>query len=386
MGKTFLAHCFIFFLLLASAVCVAGGWQEFVVYPFGEDQEKPDIHGDRIVWQQLEGEPDNLHYNIVGAELTDAEPTFLDVAYYPSTDQVNPAIWGDFVVWQDSWSGDWAIYTADIGNINKVKEYLIAEALGINFANPAISGNTILWQEDSAGADDIDIWGTDMVDPNSIWHYGITLSEFNQESPAIHRNTVVWQSDEFGPWDVLYGDIWQINNPVTHDDLWNDFDQEGPSVWGDIVVWSEDVEGDTEIWAAKISRTDNPEAFAICQAPSHQQNPDVGDNLVVWEDFRNDNWDIYGYNLTTGEEFQITDHPEDQRYPAVSGNTVVWQDLRDGGPWTIYAAELFGPEVARCDVKPGGDVNGDCKVDIADLAEIAANWLNCGLDEAQACL
>ena len=76
--------------------------------------------------------------------------------------------------------------------------------------------------------------------------------------------------------------------------------------------------------------------------------------------------------------------PAHQENPAVSGNLVVWQDYRGGHP-QIYAVDLTGPEVARCDVKPAGDTNGDCRTDLRDLAIIGQTWLNCGLDIAEAC-
>jgi beta propeller repeat protein len=46
----------------------------------------------------------------------------------------------------------------------------------------------------------------------------------------------------------------------------------------------------------------------------------------VWEDDRNNNWDIYGYNLLTGEEFQITTEPNSQVNPAIYKDTVIWID------------------------------------------------------------
>lgn len=48
----------------------------------------------------------------------------------------------------------------------------------------------------------------------------------------------------------------------------------------------------------------------------------------------------------------------------------------------ILAHYQAGPNVIGqdkpCPAYPDGDVNGDCKVDLNDLAEIAANWLICG--------
>lgn len=51
--------------------------------------------------------------------------------------------------------------------------------------------------------------------------------------------------------------------------------------------------------------------------------------MVVWEDYRNDNWDIYGLNLSTQEEFQITAGSHSEVHPAVYGTIVVWISRED---------------------------------------------------------
>ena len=124
----------------------------------------------------------------------------------------------------------------------------------------------------------------------------------------------------------------------------------------------------------------------------------IRDSIVVWQDDRNGHWDIYGFNLETGQEFRITDSPADEMNPAISGNLVVWEDSRSGVS-EIYAAFLKGREVARCPVWPEGDFNGDCVVDmkdfaaaaeagelsIAELGVMADGWLECGLVPASVC-
>jgi len=124
--------------------------------------------------------------------------------------------------------------------------------------------------------------------------------------------------------------------------------------------------------------------LAICDNSFSQQNPDIDGNIIVWQDDRNDNWDIYGYNLTRREEFRITDNPYDQTNPAISGSVVVWQDNRNGN-WNIYAAILNGPEVAQCASWMPGDVNGDCKIDFVDFAVMSSHWLECNLEPQEAC-
>lgn len=407
------------FAVMASCVLAGvsfgGPWGEFAVYPNSNpllsDQEKPDIcemtdakgsifH--RIVWQQLakiEGTSD-WHWDIWGGDMTAEEIVIYPVAQYPAPDesdpfasnQENPAVFEDKIVWQDDYWGDYDIYVVDIGYPSGPIE-LALTPYPHDQSNPAVSGNIVVWQEEAVwqtdqGQDmiDWDIWGADVTDPNYAEEFTIAALEADQQAPAVFRNNVVWEDHYYPDSDLFVSDVWQRNNPVSHAvSLGEDIDEERPAVWGDIAVWQERTGGQEDIWAADVSDPENPRRFAVCQEAHSQTNPDVGDNLVVWQDFRNGHdWDIYGYNLTTGQEFQITDDDAHQMNPAVAGNVVVWQDIRDGY-WQIYAAELYGAEVARCEVRVAGDVTGDCMVNIRDLAELAAGWLDCGLDTPEAC-
>ncbi len=367
-----------------TSISFAGDWVPFPVDFSTDDQEKPDVYGNKIVWQQqVQGD-----WDVYGVELSGDGDIFFTVAEWPFSDQLNAAIWENKVVWQDDYFGTWAVYMADTTDPDNVweREVQIAGIPDVNHEYPAISGNTVVWQEYDDASDSIDIWGTDiLVDPNYITHYEVARLDLNQQRPAIYRDNVFWQDDQYDSWDILHADFWEIDYAVIYDLLYDDSaDQENPSVWGDIVAWDENIGGDVQIIAADISDPDFPVKFPVCLDDSLQQNPDVGDNLIVWEDYRNDNWDIYGYNLTTKQEFQITTDGADQRYPAVSGDLVVWQDFRDGS-WNIYAAYLFGAEVARCTSKLAADINKDCQVNIKDLAMLASQWLICNLDSTELC-
>jgi len=378
-----------FVVVIFASPGFAGDWQEFPVSPWDDDQTLPNVYGTKVVWQEYvfdEG-TGQWDWDVYGVDLAYDPAEFFSVSAMIASDQENAAIWEDKVVWQDNRQGNWAVYIADVYDLTGSREISIAETQGVNHWNPAISGNTVVWQEDSAGENDLDIWGTNIIDPNNIVHYSFAFFLNNQQMPAVYRNRVVWEDDVPDDWGIRSADIWLRNQPT--DDAVSQGEgideQQNPAIWGNIVVWQDYREGNWDIRAADISNPDLPVEFPVSQAPLLQSNPDVGDNLIVWQDYRNDNdWDIYGYNLTTGREFQITDDDADQINPAVSGNLVVWQDYRDGYP-QVYAAELAGIEVARCNVRPAGDTNNDCVLDLRDLAGIAADWLTCGLDIAQAC-
>jgi hypothetical protein len=77
----------------------------------------------------------------------------------------------------------------------------------------------------------------------------------------------------------------------------------------------------------------------------------IDDNVVVWFDGRQhlDVWgdqkcDIYGYDLSTGQEFPIRVGPASFRSdPEVSGNLVVWLEVENGRDCTIYGAYVPEP-------------------------------------------
>ncbi len=386
----------LFLVSLLASVGQAGNWQEFAVWPTTDEQEAPDIWGKTIVWQQFVYEYGD--YDIYVADINapginnPADPSVFVIG--DANNQTNPAVYENIVVWQDYvvWEGtaDWDIRAADISDQAEPQIFAVSDIADNNERKPAIHGNTVVWQDGDAG--DFNIYGADITDPANPAEFLIAEFERDQQGPAIYRTTVVWQDNFFGDWDIYAADIWQRNKPAEAPVSFIENDQQSPAIWGDIVVWEDNFFGDWDIYAADISDFDrlsraepnNPVEFAITTNESSQTNPDIDNNIVVWQDYRNNNWDIFGYNLTTQEEFQITDDTHDQTDPAISGNVVVWQDNRNGNS-EIYAVVLDGPEVARCTFRIAGDVNGDCKIDFEDSAIIASHWLECYLEPAEAC-
>jgi len=82
----------------------------------------------------------------------------------------------------------------------------------------------------------------------------------------------------------------------------------------------------------------NVSEFPICTNDANQINPAINGSIIVWQDYRNGNWDIYGYDLSTQTEFPICLNSADQINPDISSNTnvnpnvngsiVVWEDHR----------------------------------------------------------
>jgi hypothetical protein len=64
----------------------------------------------------------------------------------------------------------------------------------------------------------------------------------------------------------------------------------------------------------------------------------------------------------------------------VWGNRIVWRNYDD---WNLYFAEYLGNPVCTHPLKM--DSNHDCKVDLADYMQLAAEWLRCGYNASGSC-
>ena len=107
---------------------------------------------------------------------------------------------------------------------------------------------------------------------------------------------------------------------------------------GDIFVWVEDV----NIYGYNLSGGNE---FAICTDASTQREPAISGHIVVWRDYRNfgsTGTDIYGADISDPNEpneFAICTAVYGQMDPAVDGNIVVWDDYRNSRH-DIYGYDL----------------------------------------------
>ncbi|MBU7037062.1 MAG: hypothetical protein HXS52_03955 [Theionarchaea archaeon] len=116
--------------------------------------------------------------------------------------------------------------------------------------------------------------------------------------------------------------------------------QVNPALYGTVVVWEDNRNGNPDIYGYDLS---TGEEFQVTADESRQENPAIYDRIIVWEDNRNGNSDIYGYDLSTGEEFQVTTNDKHQTAPEIHENIVVWQDNRNGNS-DIYGCNLLTGE------------------------------------------
>ncbi len=185
-------------------------------------------------------------------------------------------------------------------------------------------------------------------------------------APAIHGNRVVWASvdrDEYESlrsltkvplpnWDIflLELDTGEVRQITTEEHA-----QTRPRVFGDTVVWLDARHDDDyfnprrfDVYAYNLST--GQETRLTSTTSAEDSDLSTSGNLVVWTDQRHAdpaitihagnepdyNNEIYAFDLSNGEEIRVTTNPGNDHYPVVDGNRIAW--LRQ---WGYREADIF---------------------------------------------
>ncbi len=109
-----------------------------------------------------------------------------------------------------------------------------------------------------------------------------------------------------------------------------------PRIYGNRVVYHSNVGGIDHIYFYEISAGITRKVTDL----GKQYNADVYENKIVYDDYRDNDWNIYVYDPTTGQEQQLTNEPHDQMAPQVYGSNIIYIDNRNYGPnepsWDLY--------------------------------------------------
>lgn len=154
--------------------------------------------------------------------------------------------------------------------------------------------------------------------------------------PALWGSRLAWEDYRHGNAEIYVmdldsGNTTRVTNSPAHD--------HDPVIWRNLVVW---IRGQTGPVHLLDLQSGDQHAISGSAATGR---PDLRDGHLVWEDRRGSSWDVYHYDIETGEQqrlgfpMDVDQFGSDQRAPAVSGSTVVWQDTR-WGPDDIYLYDL----------------------------------------------
>lgn len=277
---------------------------EPLVFVIGDsnDQTSPAVYENMVVWQDyVVWEPFSGDWDIRVADINNlAEPQIFAVSDIVDNNERKPAIHGNTVVWQDGDAGDFNIYGADITDMNNPAEFQIA-AFEHDQQGPAIYRTTVVWQDDFFG--DWDIYAADIWQRNKPAEAPVSFVENNQQSPAIWCNIVVWQDNFLGDWDIYAAEVSEPNNPVEFAITTNESSQTNPDIDGNIVVWQDNRNNNWDIFGYNLTTR---KEFQITDDSADQTDPAISGNVVVWQDNRNGNSEIYAVVLDGPEVARCT--------------------------------------------------------------------------------
>ncbi|MCK4758010.1 MAG: Ig-like domain-containing protein [Thermoplasmata archaeon] len=245
--------------------------------------------------------------------------------------QSMPNIWKDIIAWRDTRSGvSFDIYGYNL--LNDTEFAICTDPLD-QLGPIAISEEFIIWNDIRNGGGNSDIYGYNLTNTTE---FPLVTDPLNQGNADIFEDIVVYVDVSSGNADIhLYNLSNGTNCPLTTH-LAN---QSEPAIYGDIVVYRDDRNEATtgyDIYAYNIS---NGTEFPVCVLPETQDRPKIWGDMIVWEDGRwsnfgpfPGNWEIFGYDLKTGQEIQITDNTTDiaEMLPDIWGQRVVWSDYLAG--------------------------------------------------------
>ncbi|MDN5310700.1 MAG: hypothetical protein PWP14_2094 [Methanolobus sp.] len=261
-----------------------------------------------------------------------------------SVHATSPAVYGNWTVWVDAGGVHGDFGNILLRNISSGELRLLAAAnrsLFTTHTSPAIYEDKVIWVEETVNSSVIHLYDISTNETSALVETAVS------PNPAIYEDLIVWQDDSKGSWDIyMYNISTEEERQLTMD---NTSDQINPAIYEDRIVWQDDrnYEGSrshenveyiaeffrmlqnspsSEMWDIYMYNVSTGEEKQITTHVSNQINPAIYDDILVWQDYRNWNWDIYTYDLSSEEMKQITTNESVQWEPAIYKDKIAWVD------------------------------------------------------------
>jgi beta propeller repeat protein len=348
-------------------------YEAYLVSGSANDQWNPAVSGSVIVWREDPG--DGSGFNIYGYDLTDQATGRFPICT-ASGNQEYPAISGNIVVWEDQ--SDLNIWAFDLDN-RAEGAFRVSDGTGTN-KSPAISGKTIVWEKTG------DIVGAELLTPTTV----TVTAPVGGESLEIGQPTTI---------------TWTTTGPVTHVEI--EFSPDGKANWTPVATISDTgsyawipTQESTDCWI-QITNVDDETAtdtsdaaFTVYSIPNSitLTDPNGGEMVLAGSEL-----EIQWTSVGDVNDVVILFSPDnEQTWQTVTASTAndgafTWDavpadansvqclihisDVADSSTWDMNDEHFT---VFQCKTSLTADLTGDCFVDVADIAELARQWLECG--------
>lgn len=346
-------------LLIPPVIAVEAAPGEDLYSPLNGAQERPDIDGNLIVWEDNRNGNKDIYFGTVdkfradsGRGTQHASYTGEQITDNPAS-QEKPSISGDYIVWQDNRNGNWDIYLYD--RSKEEEPILLTKGEAGNQWMPIVRGNYVAWYDDSSGKTNVVLYDIDAGEVKDVIDCDAQTVIPGPETgfkPALSEKYVAWV--ESGEEKIKYYEIGTGKSGYVSQ---SGGLQSWPSLYGSHIAWEETLNGNTDIYMVNLANTPS-ETIRITKDASEQVSPTISGSIIAWEDMRDKGpgpdgtgeRGIFLYDLEPGIEKSVRLPDEDgdaHLYPVVSGNTIVWQRGR-GDDSNLYIF-VYNPSAS---VKP----------------------------------
>ncbi len=256
--------------------------------------------------------------------------------------QENPVAAGDIVVWEDDSMDISSIY---LHNFSTGETKRISEQ-GSRQYSPHTDGQYVVWIDNKSGEQHISLYNISTGKTKKI-----TTISSEKRSPKVEYPYVVWSDYKNKTWEIMAYNIstGETKTIAKHNYgfLRGEFNSDGSrrahydaqlsiAISGDKIVWTDFRNQNWDLYGANLK---SGEQFPVVVAQRDQLSPDLDGNLLVYQDYSDYNWDIYLYDFDSDSTKVICNAGRDQENPSISDGFVAWQDFRNQR-WDIYGYDL----------------------------------------------
>lgn len=296
--------------------------QTYAVTTSALGADNPAIWGNYVVWQAVGPGGTDIFAGVLG---TGDLPTssILTVCTSAGT-QSMPTVGQGFVAWEDrrtDSNGNIVAASANWGT-GTFTSFNVATRSGAEIA-PCINGDILFYNYNASSYNPNTVYTIAAYDLASRTALLNVASSSAAKGPAAASSSyVVWHDARAGTGNR---DIWGYNRSSHGSVQITSFagSQLYPAIFGNMVAWTELIGGYYKVGFMEVGG-------AVTYVPGgsfDMQAPSIYGDFIVWADNRNGNWDVYAYQISTGEQFLVAGGAGDQDKPKIFADKIVFRTV-----------------------------------------------------------